>query len=188
MDNTRRNLLFFGTLLLGLAASPLGAQFSFTPRPAPEAKWFPVTEFGAVLTLNRVEASAREQLLNWELGLMGNLSRRHSLGGTLFISYSKHAEIYAGPKLRYRYWINPTVSIEAGAGPIWRLSYIESGTWLSGQIGLNYRDLACAFLQFDFFEETIASAGLKVGRRPGAILSALAAGVVGIRYLISLMD
>jgi len=182
-----KSLVLISALSTALA-SPLRAQFSFNPKPGPEARWFAVTEFGAVLNLNRVEASSREQLLNWELGLMGNLNPKHSLGGTLFISYSKDAEIYAGPKLRYRYWLNPTLSLEAGAGPIWRLNYIESGTWLSAQVGLNYRDLAHLFLQFDFFEDTIASVGLKIGRLPGAILGAVAGGIAGVRFLFSRLD
>jgi hypothetical protein len=188
MDFIRRHLLVAATLFLGIVTAPISAQFSFSPKPAPDATWFAVTEFGAVLTLNSVEASAREQLLNWELGLMGNINRHHSLGGTLFISYSKDAEIYAGPRLRYRYWINLSLSLEAAAGPIWRLNYLESGTWLSTQAGVNYRDLASLFLRFDFFEDAIASVGIKTGRLPGTILSALAAGVVGVRYLIGLMD
>ena len=174
--------------LLVPALSPLKAQFSFNPKPAPEARWFAITEFGTVLTLNRVEASAREQLLNWELGLMGNLSPKHSLGGSLYISYSKDAEVYAGPKLRYRYWLNPALSLDAGAGPIWRLNYLESGTWLSAQVGLSYRDLAHLFLQLDFFEDTITSVGLKIGRLPGAILGVVAGGIAGVRFIISRLD
>jgi hypothetical protein len=182
-----KSLVLISALSTALA-SPLRAQFSFNTKPAPEARWFAVTEFGAVLTLNRVEASSREQLLNWELGLMGNLNPKHSLGGTLYISYSKDAEVYAGPRLRYRYWLNPALSLDAGAGPIWRLNYLESGTWLSAQVGLNYRDLAHLFLELDFFEDTIASVGLKIGRLPGAILGAVAGGIAGIRFLISRLD
>jgi hypothetical protein len=167
---------------------PLAAQVRFNPRRAADAKWFAVTEFGVVLTLNRVEASAREQLFTWELGLMRNVNHGHSLGGTLFVSYSRDAEIYAGPKLRYRYWVNFALSLEAGAGPIRRLNYLESGTWLSSQAGLDYRDLAVLFLQIDFFEDTIASVGAKTGRLPGMLLSAIAAGVVAIRYLIGILD
>jgi hypothetical protein len=182
-----KSIVLLNALLMAFA-SPLKAQFSFNPRPAPKARWFAFTEFGAVLTLNRVEASSREQLLNWELGLMGNLHSKHSLGGTLFISYSKDAEVYAGPKLRYRYWLSPMLSLDAGAGPIWRLNYIESGTWLSTQVGLSYRDLAHFFLQFDFFEDTITSVGFKIGRLPGAILGAVAGGIAGVRYIISRLD
>jgi hypothetical protein len=182
-----QSLVFIIALLVAMA-SPLSSQFNFNPKPAPEARWFVVTEFGAVLTLNSVEASSREQLLNWELGFMGNLNPKHSLGGTLYISYSKDAEIYAGPTLRYRYWLNPTLSIEAGAGPIWRLNYIESGTWLSARVGLNYRDRAHLFLQFDFFEDAITSIGLKIGRLPGAILGVIAGGIAGIRFLVSRLD
>jgi hypothetical protein len=82
----------------------------------------------------------------------------------------------------------PALSLEASAGPIWRLNYIESGTWLSTQVGLGYRDLAHLFIQFDFFEDTIASAGLKIGRLPGLILGAVAGGITGVRYLISRLD
>jgi hypothetical protein len=170
------------------AALPLSAQFSFEPRQAPEVHWFAITEFGAIINLNRVEAGSREQILNWELGLMRNLTPKHSLGGSLFISYSKDAEIYAGPKLRYRYWLNRAFSLDAGAGPIWRLNYVESGTWLSAQVGLSYHDLAHFFLQFDFFEDTIASAGIKIGRLPGAILGVAAAGIAGVRFLVSRLD
>jgi hypothetical protein len=184
-----RRLLVFSEIILTLAIVPsVWAQFSFNPKPAPEARWFAVTEFGAVITLNSVEASSREQLFSWELGLMRNLAPRHSLGGTLFISYSKDAEIYAGPKLRYRYWLNPKLCLEAGAGPTWRLNYIQSGTWLSAQVGLNYRDLAHFFVQFDFFEDAIASAGIKIGRLPGAILGAAAGCIAGLRYFISRLD
>lgn len=188
MDFTRCKSLIFIIALLIAFTCPLIAQFSFKPKPAPEARWFAITEFGAVLTLNRVEGSAREQFLNWELGLMGNLNPKHSLGGTLFISYSKDAEVYAGPKLRYRYWLNPTLSLDVGAGPIWRLNYLESGTWLSTQVGISYRDLAHLFLQFDFFEDTIASVGFKIGSLPGAILGAVAGGVAGVRFLVSRLD
>jgi hypothetical protein len=188
MSCVRRKTFSLVIALLLASASPLAAQFSFSPKPAPQARWFLVTEFGAVLTLNRVESSAREQLLNWELGVMRNLNAKHSLGAALFISYSKDAEIYAGPKLRYRYWLNPALCLEAGAGPIWRLGYIESGTWLSSQVGLSYRDLAHVFVQLDFFEDTIASAGIKIGRLPGAIIGAVAGGIAGIRYWISRLD
>lgn len=188
MNPIRREALGRVILSLVVWASPAAAQFSFTPRPAPEARWFLVTEFGAVLNLNRVEASSREQLLNWELGPMLNLNPKCSLGATLFLSYSKDAEIYAGPKLRFRYWINRSLSFDAGAGPVWRLNYIESGTWLSGQVGLSYRDLAHVFVQFDFFEDTIASAGIKIGRLPGAIIGAVAGGIAGIRFLVSRLD
>jgi len=167
---------------------PLSAQFSYSPKPAPEFRWFAISEFGAVLTLNRVETSSREQLLNWELGLMGNLNSKQSLGGTLFASYSKDAEIYAGPKLRYRFWLNPGLALDAGVGPIWRLNYIESGTWVSAQFGVSYLDWGQFFFQFDFFEDTIASAGLKIGRLPGAILGSVAAGIAGVRFLVSRLD
>jgi len=181
--------LFFPLFALAMTSiSGLAAQFSFSPRPAPEIRWFLVTEFGAVLNLNRVEARSREQLLNWELGALLNLNPKHGLGATLYVSYSKDAEIYAGPKLRYRYWLSPSLSLDAGAGPIWRINYVESGTWLSSQVGLNYRDLAHVFVQLDFFEDTIASAGIKIGRLPGAIIGAVTGGIAGIRFLVSRLD
>jgi hypothetical protein len=86
--------------LLVVLAFPLRAQFSFNPKPAPETRWFAVTEIGAVPTLNRVEVSSREQLLNWELGLMKNLAPRNSLGATIFISHSKDAEVYDARPMR----------------------------------------------------------------------------------------
>jgi len=49
----RREALGRVILSLVVWASPAAAQFSFTPRPAPEARWFLVSEFGAVLNLNR---------------------------------------------------------------------------------------------------------------------------------------
>src|SRR4030042_5338664 len=118
MDFARCKSLVLIIALIMAIAPPLGAHFLFNPRPAPEARWFAITEFGAVIILNRVEASSREQLLNWELGLMGNLNPRHSLGGTLFISYSKDAEIYAVPKLRYRYWLHPNLNLKDSYGTI----------------------------------------------------------------------
>jgi len=56
---------------------------------------------------------------------------KHSIGGTLHISYSKDAEIYAGPKLRYRYWLNPTLSLEVGAGGIAGVRFLISKAGLS---------------------------------------------------------
>lgn len=108
--------------------------------------------------------------------------------GALCFSYSHDAEIYAGPKLRYRYWFNPSLSQEAGAGPLWRLSYLKSGTFFASQLGVNYRDLATLFLQLDFFENTIPSLGIKIGSWPGTIVAIVAAGVAGVRYLIERID
>jgi len=180
--------LYLSAISILLISASLQGQICFKPKPFPECNKFFITEFGILLNINSIEASAREQILNWELGLMGNISRKSAVGGSLYASYSKNAELYGGFKMGYRRWLNSSFNVEAEAGPIWRLGYIESRTFFSFNLGLNYRDLALFLFQIDFFEEPIVSIGIKFGTWPGTILGVLAAGVTGVRYLLRIID
>lgn len=164
------------------------AQLCWRGKPSPECRFFIVTEFGGVLPISENSAGAQIQRLNWELGGLLNLTKRNAAGAALYFSLSKNSELYGGGKLRYRLWLNRSFSIDAGAGLMWRLNYIESGTNYTGHIGLNYRDIVSLIVQIDVLEDTITSIGIKTGSWIGAA-SGTAAAVVGtVLYILSRID
>jgi len=164
------------------------AQLCWRGKPSPECRFFIVTEFGGVLPLNDQSAGAQIQRLNWELGGLLNFNQRNAAGAALYFSLSKNSELYGGGKLRYRFWLNRSFSLDCGAGLMWRLNYIESGTNYTGHIGINYRDIVSLIVQIDVLEDTITSLGIKTGSWIGAA-SGTAAAVVGtVLYILSRID
>jgi len=177
-------LLVFSAVLTGYTY----AQLCWQGKPSPECRLFIITEFGGVLPVSENSAGAQIQRLNWELGGLLNLNKRNAAGTALYFSLSKNSELYGGGKLRYRLWLNRSFSLDAGAGLMWRLNYIESGTNYTGHIGINYRDIVSLIVQIDVLEDTIASIGIKTGSWIGAA-SGTAAAVVGtVLYILSRID
>ena len=164
------------------------AQICWRGKPYPECRFFIVTEFGGVLPVSEKSAGAQIQRINWELGGLLNLNKRNAAGAAIYFSLSKNSELYGGGKLRYRFWLNRSFSLDCGAGLMWRLNYIESGTNYTGHFGINYRDVVSLVVQIDVLEDTIASIGIKTGSWIGAA-SGTAAAVVGtVLYLISRIE
>lgn len=177
-------LLIFMAVLTGNSH----AQLCWRGKPSPECRFFIVTEFGGVFPISENSAGAQTQRLNWELGGLFNLTKRNAAGAALYFSLSKNSELYGGGKLRYRLWLNRSFSLDAGAGLMWRLNYIESGTNYTGHIGINYQDIVSLIVQIDVLEDTITSIGIKTGSWIGAA-SGTAAAVVGtVLYILSRID
>lgn len=164
------------------------AQLCWNGKPYPECRFFIVTEFGGVLPISKKSAGAQIQRVHWELGGLLNLNKRNAAGAALYFSLSKNSELYGGGKLRYRFWLNRSFSLDFGAGLMWRLNYIESGTNYTGHFGINYRDVVSLIVQIDVLEDTIASIGIKTGSWIGAA-SGTAAAVVGtVLYILSRIE
>ncbi len=178
-------------LVLAYAAVFAGdsyAQLCWRGKPAPDCRYFFVTEFGGVLPISENNAGAQIQRLNWELGGLLNFTQRNAAGASFYFSLSKNSELYGGGKLRYRFWLNRSFSLDCGAGLMWRLNYIASGTNYTGHIGLNYRDIVSFIVQIDVLEDTITSLGIKTGSWIGAA-SGTAAAVGGtVLYILSRLE
>ena len=157
-------------LIVLLGISPLlNAQIKFRGKPAPECRSFFIVEGGGFY-----EMGDREFGANSDIGVMFNLSRRSALGGSIIHQLS--ADVSGlGVKLRYRYWLNSSFSLDIAPGILlW-------GDWApapTGQVSLNYKDLIGVFAQIDSqhspdIRRTPFSVGVKFGRYLGIVPSAL---------------
>ena len=164
------------------------AQLCWRGKPAPECRIFFITEFGGVLPISGNNAGAQIQRLNWELGGLLNFNKRNAAGAAFYFSLSKNSELYGGGKLRYRFWLNRSFSLDFGAGLMWRLNYIKSGTNYTGHLGLNYRDIVSFIVQIDVLEDTITSLGIKTGSWIGTAAGTAAAVVGTVLYILSRIE
>jgi len=174
-------------ILLGIFVfvSYLPAQLCFRGKTRPGCSWFLITEFGALAKISQRSAGPYHQIITWECGLMRNLDEGNALGAALYASFSRQSEVYGGFKLRYRRWLGQSWSLESGAGLAWRLNYPESGTHITGHIGLNYKDYVILTGQIDYMEEAVAYLGIRTGALPGAVAVLVSAAALGVRYLLS---
>lgn len=155
-------------VLMGLSPV-LNAQIKFRGSPAPECQSFFIVEGGAFY-----ETGDREFGANSDIGVMFNLSRRSALGGSIF--HQLAADVSGvGVKLRYRYWLNSSFSLDIAPG------ILLLGEWapaITGQVSLNYKDLIGVFVQIDsqhspYIRRMPFSLGVKFGRYLGIVPSAL---------------
>lgn len=90
-----------------VAASDAGqqpAELLFRGRPLPACRSFLITEFGLNRVLTGGPRDAEPWCVTGEFGLMGNVSPRDALGGTLLVEFDDNGN-RVGLKARHRRWL-----------------------------------------------------------------------------------
>jgi hypothetical protein len=168
------------------------AQTCFNGKSLPDCKRFLVTEFtyGQGVGLDAQVG----HLFSLELGMMFNLSQKHAVGGSCYGDFLVDSdwvdEYRVGLKARYRYWLNPTISIDADVGGTIttpRLALIDLDAFYRNWIGIGGR--------VEFWPETTLRGSdtvfygtLKIGGWPGLSVATIVAGVVAYLWVVVLSN
>ena len=197
-------LVFFsGQLCWAQSTSPTPKQLLFRGRPLPDCKYFFIYELGYLRRLDFLSGTQGYQgsgVGTLDVGLMGNLSPVHAVGGV------GHLQIGSGVSRisllgRYRRWLSESppgsrkrpwrVDMDAGL-VIATLSGSNRGSLnVSAGVGLNLEDFVALTMRFETLRTASSFAnygqpqktkgtvylGLKAGSYPGAIVSVVAGGV-----------
>lgn len=148
----------------------------FRGKPLSRCNSFLITELGAYYKLNerdRTPDGAR-YLIAWELGWMKNLNEDFALGGTLLIEGNEHTT-GIGLKPRLRRWLSPELSVDVSLGI---LKSQESGSGLTGDVSLNWRDWFFLTSKIENVNRTAWYGGVKFGSYAGLITTALAVPIL----------
>jgi len=88
------------------------AQFSFLPKPLPEASVFLITEIGYVYRVsqsidedNNFFSESRHHYIS-EIGFMKNLNPHYAVGGNFYFENEGRSASRAGFKVRLRKWLD----------------------------------------------------------------------------------
>jgi hypothetical protein len=171
--------------LLVLLVSSARGQICFRGKPAPDCKFFGVTEIGLGFRLGD-EGGLDKGWLASELGLMRNVGPRYAVGGTTYILYDTGASDFrAGLKLRGRRWLRRDLSLNVSGGLLLLSGiYGEELPGYAGHIDLNYKDLVAAYVGCDVIrresadERVVWHAGVRTGGHIGSSLTAVGVGLV----------
>ena len=104
---------------LQLAASVVAADSArhaavcWRARPFPRCQWLVVTEFG----MSSSSRDAYGPRADVALGLMRNVGPRAGIGAAFLFS-DDESHHRSGFIVRYRRWLDPSVALEIGAGPV----------------------------------------------------------------------
>ncbi len=109
-------------LWLLIPTQHLEAQFSWKPRPLPEARTFLVTEIGYAYRINDYAEGAfnleRHHYFTSEVGAMVNTSESFAVGATSFTGMDEGGNFRWAVKTRFRWWLDRERSIELSQGLI----------------------------------------------------------------------
>jgi hypothetical protein len=101
----------------GTPAPPPGRGSWLNPRPLPDARWFPLLQFGLAARVDAgsplYETGSAYGL--GDIGVMRNMNERVALGGGLYVGADDY-RVRLGPKARIKYWISQDVSVDFAPG------------------------------------------------------------------------
>lgn len=123
-------------------ATPLAARAQTAPdtafgvhglcwmRPAPACGTLLLTNFGVYQDYPQ-DNSVNGTRLEWDLGLMANVTRRDAVGGSLFFLTDRNGRFSEGLALRYRRWLGGENSVEAAVGVRGGAELIDKGAMVA---------------------------------------------------------
>lgn len=132
------------------------SQHCFRGRPLPKCRSFWITETSVSYRLSDHETNhwknrkVYEKLLyTWNVDLMHNVSRRTSLGGSIFVDCDDFLnKAQFGARFRYRRWFSRVLSVDVAPG-IPLMAGNASSTRISVSVALNAADLIALSLRVD---------------------------------------
>lgn len=178
----KSDMIRSGIDLIGVG-SPNIKAVCFRGKPISQCNSFLITELGGYYKLNRNDRAPKgsQYLIAWELGWMKNLNEDYALGGTLLIEGNEHTK-GIGLKPRLRRWLSPELSVDVSLGI---LKSQESGSGLTGDVSLNWRDWFFLTSKIENVNRTAWYGGVKFGSYAGLITTAVAVPVLIFAGLLS---
>lgn len=180
------------------------AQFSFTPKPLPEASVFPVTEIGYAYRVTPFAEDNSNRLGPYrhhylsEIGLMKNLSPNYAAGGIFHVGTDAFSKWRAGFKARLRRWFYK-FSVDLSAGMLFWDSRSLDDNVITGGVAISLKNSIGFIVQVEsahltaYLPPTYIPAdkndkavyfGMKIGSKPGAWINGAAATTFGTLLLL----
>ncbi len=175
-----------------LSAQASSSSLCYHARPKPACSAFAFTTFGAYAILGggAYAGTALREVADW--GAMVNIGQKDAVGGSVFASLDADGFVL-GPAVRYRHWLSASASVEVAVGTplVTSNGYDLRPGSVFGLVKWSPSDWFSVAARPELVRsETITgcgpttcttasrmrgrvSAGLEVGRVPGAVLTAL---------------
>ncbi len=198
------------------AATPeLGAQAKvgcLRGRPLPECRSFWLIEMQGIAPLVQTDrqvsygggmetrSNAFDQVLEWNLGHMVNLTPTFAVGGVFTVG-SGGSDALTGVRARGRRWMSKDVSLELGGGLLRTTARGAAYAGVNGatvDLRLNIRDQGSFFVRWDglslpevrqtgdwtFYDPGGFQQGLSVGASAGSVPALIGTGALGLAWTI----
>lgn len=188
------NRLLLGLIACAVLPGTATAQFCYRGRPRPDCATFLVSEF-LVGSRNAESQYAETRLiLQWEYGLMTNVSDRSALGGTVLGAVSGSGGRLAF-KARYRRWLTPEWALDVAPGLVvvagsGGQAADLRGPGFSGHLAIMWKDYAGVALVYEaipFREALTEFTGTDATVGFGARLGSPVGGVIGAATFLGLL-